>query len=71
MTRVIDGKAIAADMNERTAKAAGMLRERGVLPREGMLTAPADVLVVAAGQPELVDAGHVAPGAVVIDVGLG
>jgi hypothetical protein len=32
MTRVIDGKAIAADMNERTAKAACMLGERGVIP---------------------------------------
>jgi methylenetetrahydrofolate dehydrogenase (NADP+)/methenyltetrahydrofolate cyclohydrolase len=30
----------------------------------------ADVLVVAAGQPLLVGAGHVAPGAVVIDVGI-
>jgi methylenetetrahydrofolate dehydrogenase (NADP+)/methenyltetrahydrofolate cyclohydrolase len=30
----------------------------------------ADVLVVAAGQPQLVDAGYVAPGAVVIDVGV-
>ena len=30
----------------------------------------ADVLVVAAGQPLLVGAGHVAPGAAVIDVGI-
>jgi methylenetetrahydrofolate dehydrogenase (NADP+)/methenyltetrahydrofolate cyclohydrolase len=41
MTRVIDGKAIAADMNERTAKAAGMLRERGVIPALAVVM-PAD-----------------------------
>lgn len=127
MTHVIDGRAIAAILNEQTAGSAARLRARGVIPalavvmpaddgsaaryarsieraaaRTGIecrihgkpaallllaqdatvtichsrtrdlpaVCREADVLVVAAGQPLLVGAGHVAPGAVVIDVGI-
>jgi hypothetical protein len=45
MTRVIDGKAIAAEMNERTAKAAGMLRE--MIPALALVI-PALALVIPA-----------------------
>jgi len=42
MTRVIDGKAIAAAMNDRTARSAAVLRERGVIPALAVLTPAGD-----------------------------
>ena len=42
MTRVINGRAIAAAMNERTARAAAGLRERGVVPTLAVVVATDD-----------------------------
>ena len=42
MTHVVDGKAIAAAMNEQTARSAALLRERGVIPALAVVVATED-----------------------------
>ncbi len=59
MARILDGKAVAAEVRARVAtEVAGLVARR------------ADVLVVAAGRREMVGAEHVKEGAAVVDVGI-
>ncbi len=63
----IVGKPVTMFLLDQMATVTGCHVATADLPER---TRGADILVVAVGQPELIGAGHVKPGAVVIDVGI-